>query len=67
MLYPLDTRVQMLPQVSLPLDEVPVGRGHRAFHLQADLSRRVPLGGVEKSVRQEKLECSTLNVSLKKI
>ncbi len=57
MLHTLDPRVQMLPQVALPLDEVPARRGHRAFHLQADLSRRVPLGGVEESVRQEKLEC----------
>ena len=56
MLHPVDTRVQVLPQVTIPLHEVPAGRGHRALHLQADLSRELRLGGVEESVRQEKLE-----------
>ena len=56
MLHPMDTRVQMLPQVSLSLDEVPSRRGSRALHLQADLSRWVPLGRLEESVRQEKLK-----------
>ena len=56
MLHPVDTRVQVLPQVTIPLDEVPAGRGHRALHLQTDLSRELRMGGVEESVRQEKLE-----------
>ena len=58
MLHPADTRVQMLPQVTIPVYEVPAGRGHRALHLQADLSGELRLGGVEESVRQEKLELS---------
>ena len=57
-LHPVDTRVQMLPQVTIPLYEVPAGRGYRALHLQADLSGELRLGGVEESVRQEKLELS---------
>ena len=58
MLHTVDTRVQMLPQVTIPLYEVSVRRGHRALHLQTDLSQELCLGGVEESVRQEKLELS---------
>ena len=64
MLHPVDTRVQVLPQVTIPLDEVPAGRGHRALHLQTDLSRELRLGGVEESVRQEKLERSILSFKI---
>ena len=58
MLHTVDTQVQMLPQVTIPLYEVSVRRGHRALHLQTDLSQELCLGGVEESVRQEKLERS---------
>ena len=64
MLHPVDTRVQVLPQVTITLYEVPAGRGHRALHLQADLSRELRMGGVEESVRQEKLERSILSFKI---
>ena len=64
MLHPVDSRVQVLPQVTIPLDEVPAGRGHRALHLQTDLSRELRMGGVEESVRQEKLERSILSFKI---
>ena len=64
MLHTVDTQVQMLPQVTIPLYEVSVRRGHRALHLQTDLSRELRLGGVEESVRQEKLERSILSFKI---
>ena len=64
MLHALDTRVPMFPQISVPHHEVPAGGGYCALRLQADLQRGLPLGRVEESVRQEKLEKRLLKIDL---
>ena len=55
-LHALDTRVQMFPQIPVPHHEVSAGGGYCALRLQADLQRGLPMGRVEESLRQEKLE-----------